>query len=302
MLTTRGFYVRAGSASSRRRLLSRSSARRSSRPSSGSATSTSHLSAPYLLPSSGGPRPSSSCSLGRPVATTTRSRRGSACGAVMSLAQSLRHVAGTSAADECCSWDDLAPSISQRVIDRLDMPATQFGSTCSQPMGAATRPIAATSSATSSAGLRVPLAGGAERPGVIGRDLSVPRHDHRPITGRWRWEELEMRIAKDTSKQQLLQENEVYPAFHQQGGAGLSAASASSSSRRRRKGALTSRMQTGTSLGPGRAGQQRINSASSHGSKGMRDSSRPWRSSYDATVERLFEHTSKTHGLLVPGS
>ncbi len=211
----------------------------------------------------------------------------------MSLAQSLRHIAEVSAVDECCSWEDLAPVISQRVIDRIAMPAIEFGSTSSAHMGAATRPISATSSGAG--GLRVPLASGAGRPGVIGRDISVPRHDHKPVTGRWRWEELEMRIANHESKQQ---ENEVDAASHEPGGV----ASTSSSRKSRRKGIRARGLQMGTPIRLGNAGQRRMTSASSQRSTELRDSSRQRRSSYDATVERLFEHTRKTQRLPVAAS
>jgi len=43
-----------------------------------------------------------------------------------------------------------------------------------------------------------PMSGASDTLGVIGRDLGLPRHDHYPKTGRWRWQELEMRLDAES--------------------------------------------------------------------------------------------------------
>eukprot|EP01044_Picomonas_judraskeda_P006100 COSAG03_NODE_598_length_6798_cov_39.483654_6_plen_176_part_00 len=163
--------------------------------------------------------------------------------------------------------------------------------------------------------MRVVLSATAERPGVIGRDLSLPRHNHRPITGAlslslslsrarslplslslsqkhrsiaglWRWQELEMRIAKDDAKQQHGADEDS------QGGGGSRAFSAAPT----RPGGVSSLSKGGGGKGLGKE----ISSATvlpydtrvSYRSKGTRR--RSSFGAYSPTVERLFERTKKT--------
>jgi hypothetical protein len=190
-----------GDAATRRRRKSRSSASRSSRPQSGSATSASHLTASYLPPRAGGPRPSSSCSLGRPsVHSSTGNGRGRSADtnnrtrqrpgdSSVSLQDSLASLGICFQVNT--SWDDLRPALTQGLIDRVNanLPAAgRFGATTSRHMGANKKPLAATDTG-----------GGRDTLGVIGRDVSVPRHDHYPRTGLWRWQELEMRLNATNS-------------------------------------------------------------------------------------------------------
>ena len=179
-------------------------------------------------------RPSSSCSLGRPNRrgngngnSRNSSSRGTLSQEGPSLAQSLRQSLRLSSAQSLSasaagsrssfgmdaatdggglgdggggssSWEALAPVLSQGIIDRMAMPAAQFGVGSSRHMGASTRPISA-GGGLMGGGMRVALTMTAETPGVIGRDVGIPRHDHTPLTGRWRWQDIEMRLDLEES-------------------------------------------------------------------------------------------------------